>query len=95
MEVVNSVEQETKVQRKKRCDIIKKKNDALRFVNGNLTNIKKKKKRGANSNEENLIKRKRLVENFLVNDIHVVKENLNVSRIYWDSFSDEKSLRGI
>ena len=36
-----------------------------------------------------------LVENFLVNDIHVQKENLNVSRIYWDSFSDEKSLQGI
>ena len=52
MEVVNSVEQETKVQRK-RCDIIKKKDDALRFVNGNLTNIKIKKKG------------KRLVKNFL------------------------------
>ena len=51
MEVVNSVEQETKVQRK-RC--AKRKNDALRFVNGNLTNIKIKKKL------------KSLVENFLM-----------------------------
>ena len=33
MELVNSVEQETKVQRKWRCDIIKKKNDVVRFVN--------------------------------------------------------------
>ena len=36
MEVINSVEQETKVQRKK--------NDALRLVKGKLTNIKKERK---------------------------------------------------
>ena len=36
MEVVNSVEQETKGQRK---------NDALRFVNGKLTNIKKRREK--------------------------------------------------
>ena len=55
MEVVNSVEQETKVQRK---------NDALRFVNGKLTNIKKGEKG------------KRVVENFLINDIHNLNEGL-------------------
>ena len=42
MEVVNSVERETKVQVKE--DIIKKKNDALGFVNGDLIYIKKRKK---------------------------------------------------
>ena len=44
---------------------------------------KKKKKKRANSNKENLIKRKRLVDNFLVNDICVLKENLDISKIYW------------
>ena len=39
--------------------------------------------------------KKKLVENFLINDIHNLNESLNVSRTYWDSFSDEKSLRGI
>ena len=57
MEVVNSVEKETKVQRK---------NDALRFVNGKLTNIKKEKES----------KGKRLVENILINDIHNLNEGL-------------------
>ena len=71
-----------------------------RFINGSLTNIKKKKKRerrkkAQTKNEGNLIKRKRLVDNFLVNDFHVLKENLKVTQIYWDSCSDEKSLRGI
>ena len=42
MELVNSVEQERKVQRKRRCDIIKKKNDVSRFVKEDLTNIYKK-----------------------------------------------------
>ena len=37
MEVVNSVKQETKVQREK-------KNDALRLVNGKLTNKEKREK---------------------------------------------------
>ena len=57
MEVVNSVEKVTKVQRK---------NDALRFVNGKLTNINKKKER----------KEKRLVEIFLINDIYNLNEGL-------------------
>ena len=58
MEVVNSVEQETKVQRK---------NDALRFVNGKLTIIKKERKER---------KGKRLVENFLINDTQNLNEGL-------------------
>ena len=58
-----------------------------RFINGSLTNIKKKKKRerrkkAQTKNEGNLIKRKRLVDNFLVNDFHVLKENLKVTQIY-------------
>ena len=57
MEAVNYVGQETKVQPK---------NDALRFVNGKLTNTKKKKER----------KWKTLVENFLINDIHKLNEGL-------------------
>ena len=45
MELINSIEQETKVQHKRRCDIIKKRNDVFRFVNGDLTNIKTKKQK--------------------------------------------------
>ena len=57
MEAVNSIEQETKAQHK---------NDVLRFVNGKLTNINKKRRE----------KEKRLVENFLINDIHNQNEGL-------------------
>ena len=60
MEVVNSIEQETKVQRKK--------NDALRLVNGKLMNMKKKERKER--------KGKRLVEDSLINDIRNLNEGL-------------------
>ena len=63
MEAVNSIEQETKAQRKR-------KNGALRLVNEKLTNIRKKERKKTTKER----KGKRLVKTFLKNDIRNLNE---------------------